>query len=197
MDTTGKRVANELRRRADVTGETWKSKPPFEWLSEKAASDEMICRAASGRTSPSSRCSRSTPPRPYALANHQLRAGHGRWHQDRQGGRWQDHRLQVGEGTADGLGEARGPGCQDQVPCRRGALGVNGLILDANGKRITNELGRREGEMWKTKPSFPLTLNKALLAPLALSWMRTGREGFASSAVASRRSACPRATRIK
>jgi len=42
--------------------------------------------------------------------------------------------------------------------------GVGGLILDANGKRFANELGRRDyvtGEMWKSKPPFRLALNKA------------------------------------
>merc|ERR1711879_835429 len=42
--------------------------------------------------------------------------------------------------------------------------GVGGLIFDANGKRFANEVGRRDyvtGEMWKNKPPFHLTLNKA------------------------------------
>merc|ERR1719223_1248665 len=42
--------------------------------------------------------------------------------------------------------------------------GVGGLILDKNGKRFANELGRRDyvtGEMWKNKPPFRLVLNKA------------------------------------
>merc|ERR1719229_1190154 len=42
--------------------------------------------------------------------------------------------------------------------------GVGGLVLDANGKRFCNELGRRDyvtGEMWKNKPPFRLALNKA------------------------------------
>jgi succinate dehydrogenase/fumarate reductase flavoprotein subunit len=42
--------------------------------------------------------------------------------------------------------------------------GVGGLVLDANGKRFANELGRRDyvtGEMWKSKPPFRLVLNKA------------------------------------
>merc|ERR1719262_1611979 len=42
--------------------------------------------------------------------------------------------------------------------------GVGGLIFDANGNRIANELGRRDyvtGEMWKNKPPFRLVLNKA------------------------------------
>merc|ERR1712151_148496 len=41
--------------------------------------------------------------------------------------------------------------------------GVGGLVLDANGKRFANELGRRDyvtGEMWKNKPPFRLVLNK-------------------------------------
>merc|ERR1711918_164558 len=42
--------------------------------------------------------------------------------------------------------------------------GVGGLVLDCNGKRFANELGRRDyvtGEMWKNKPPFRLCLNKA------------------------------------
>merc|ERR1712012_596475 len=42
--------------------------------------------------------------------------------------------------------------------------GVGGLVLDANGLRFANELGRRDyvtGEMWKNKPPFRLCLNKA------------------------------------
>merc|ERR1711878_43930 len=42
--------------------------------------------------------------------------------------------------------------------------GVGGLVLNANGKRFANELGRRDyvtGEMWKNKPPFRLCLNKA------------------------------------
>merc|ERR1712232_1470958 len=42
--------------------------------------------------------------------------------------------------------------------------GVGGLILDKNGNRFANELGRRDyvtGEMWKNKPPFRLCLNKA------------------------------------
>merc|ERR1719377_283595 len=41
--------------------------------------------------------------------------------------------------------------------------GVGGILLDANGKRFSNELGRRDyvtGEMWKNKPPFRLCLNK-------------------------------------
>jgi len=42
--------------------------------------------------------------------------------------------------------------------------GVGGLILNKEGKRFANELGRRDyvtGEMWKNKPPFRLCLNKA------------------------------------
>merc|ERR1712241_954968 len=42
--------------------------------------------------------------------------------------------------------------------------GVGGIVIDANGKRFANELGRRDyvtGEMWKNKPPFRLCLNKA------------------------------------
>merc|ERR1740117_2219351 len=42
--------------------------------------------------------------------------------------------------------------------------GVGGLILNKNGERFANELGRRDyvtGEMWKNKPPFRLALNKA------------------------------------
>jgi len=42
--------------------------------------------------------------------------------------------------------------------------GVGGIILDANGKRICDELGRRDyvtGEMWKNKGPFRLVLNSA------------------------------------
>merc|ERR1719271_496817 len=41
--------------------------------------------------------------------------------------------------------------------------GVGGLVFNAEGKRIANELGRRDyvtGEMWKNKPPFRLCLNK-------------------------------------
>ncbi len=40
--------------------------------------------------------------------------------------------------------------------------GVGGIILDANGKRFCDELGRRDyvsGEMWKNKGPFRLVLN--------------------------------------
>ncbi|CAE7811895.1 osm1, partial [Symbiodinium microadriaticum] len=42
--------------------------------------------------------------------------------------------------------------------------GVGGIILNAEGQRFCNELGRRDyvtGEMWKSKPPFRLCLNKA------------------------------------
>jgi len=42
--------------------------------------------------------------------------------------------------------------------------GVGGIVINAEGKRFANELGRRDyvtGEMWKSKPPFRLCLNKA------------------------------------
>merc|ERR1719331_422087 len=42
--------------------------------------------------------------------------------------------------------------------------GVGGLVLNKNGERFANELGRRDyvtGEMWKNKPPFRLCLNEA------------------------------------
>jgi len=42
--------------------------------------------------------------------------------------------------------------------------GVGGLVIDNQGNRFCNELGRRDyvtGEMWKNKPPFRLCLNKA------------------------------------
>merc|ERR1712013_283875 len=42
--------------------------------------------------------------------------------------------------------------------------GVGGLVIDREGNRFANELGRRDyvtGEMWKNKPPFRLCLNKA------------------------------------
>jgi flavocytochrome c len=42
--------------------------------------------------------------------------------------------------------------------------GVGGIVIDRNGKRFANELGRRDyvtGEMWKNAPPFRLCLNKA------------------------------------
>ena len=41
--------------------------------------------------------------------------------------------------------------------------GVGGVLIDANGERFANELGRRDyvsGRMWKNKPPFRLCLNK-------------------------------------
>merc|ERR1719195_2464091 len=42
--------------------------------------------------------------------------------------------------------------------------GVGGLVINANGERFCNELGRRDyvtGGMWKSKPPYRLILNKA------------------------------------
>merc|ERR1719258_171664 len=47
--------------------------------------------------------------------------------------------------------------------------GVGGVLLDKNGKRFANELGRRDyvtGEMWKNKPPFRLCLNSKASAEI-------------------------------
>jgi hypothetical protein len=51
FNAEGKRFANELGRRDYVTGEMWKSKPPFRLCLNKAASDEIIwhCKHYTGR----------------------------------------------------------------------------------------------------------------------------------------------------
>merc|ERR1711998_482032 len=51
FDANGKRFCNELGRRDYVTGEMWKSKPPFRLCLNKAASDEIIwhCKHYTGR----------------------------------------------------------------------------------------------------------------------------------------------------
>jgi len=49
--------------------------------------------------------------------------------------------------------------------------GVGGLVLNAQGERFANELGRRDyvtGEMWKSKPPFRLVLNRA--ASDSIAW---------------------------
>ena len=63
---------------------------------------------------------------------------------------------------------------QMQRPCFLAAEalhGIGGLVMDANGKRLANDLGRRDyvtGETWKNKPLFRLCLNK--LASEEFSW---------------------------
>jgi len=51
FDANGKRFANELGRRDYVTGEMWKSKPPFRLVLNKLASDEIHwhCKHYTGR----------------------------------------------------------------------------------------------------------------------------------------------------
>jgi hypothetical protein len=51
LDALGNHIANELGWRDYVTGEMWKSKPPFRLCLNKAASDEIIwhCKHYTGR----------------------------------------------------------------------------------------------------------------------------------------------------
>merc|ERR1712176_1736048 len=70
-----------------------------------------------------------------------------------------------------GLVKADDPDAKIKFLAAEALRGVGGLVLDANGKRFANELGRRDyvtGEMWKNKPPFRLCLNKA--ASDEISW---------------------------
>eukprot|EP00438_Fugacium_kawagutii_P006683 Skav219095 [mRNA] locus=scaffold1574:142088:148874:+ [translate_table: standard] len=52
----------------------------------------------------------------------------------------------------------------DGIKMGEALRGVGGIILNSEGKRFCNELGRRDyvtGEMWKNKPPFRLCLNRA------------------------------------
>jgi len=63
-----------------------------------------------------------------------------------------------------GLVKADDPDAKIKFLAAEALRGVGGIIIDANGKRFANELGRRDyvtGEMWKSKPPFRLVLNKA------------------------------------
>merc|ERR1711934_349099 len=63
-----------------------------------------------------------------------------------------------------GLVEPDDPDAKVKFLAAEALRGVGGIVLDANGKRFANELGRRDyvtGEMWKNKPPFRLCLNKA------------------------------------
>ena len=57
--------------------------------------------------------------------------------------------------TQTGLVKPDGPDAKIKFLAAEALRGVGGLVLDANGKRFANELGRRDyvtGEMWKNKP---------------------------------------------
>merc|ERR1719469_1681626 len=63
-----------------------------------------------------------------------------------------------------GLVKPEDPDAKIKFLAAEALRGVGGLVLEANGKRFANELGRRDyvtGEMWKSKPPFRLCLNKA------------------------------------
>ena len=60
----------------------------------------------------------------------------------------EDHRLDIGE---------------VKFLAAEALRGVGGVLIDRDGKRFANELGRRDyvtGRMWKNKPPFRLCLNK-------------------------------------
>ena len=99
-----------------------------------------------------------------------------------------DATLRIHKGKEFGEGSVRGgllflvkpddPGAKIKFLAAEAPRGVGGLVLDANGKRFANELGRRDyvtGEMWKNKPPFRLCLNKAASAEIAWHckpWLR-------------------------
>merc|ERR1719379_3000635 len=63
-----------------------------------------------------------------------------------------------------GLVEPDDPEAKIKFLAAEALRGVGGLVINANGERFCNELGRRDyvtGEMWKNKPPFRLCLNKA------------------------------------
>merc|ERR1711953_1528046 len=62
------------------------------------------------------------------------------------------------------MGKPDDPDAKIKFLAAEALRGVGGLVLDADGKRFANELGRRDyvtGEMWKNRPPFRLVLNKA------------------------------------
>merc|ERR1712196_302565 len=69
-----------------------------------------------------------------------------------------------GQDHPTGLVKPDDPDAKIKFLAAEALRGVGGLVLDVNGKRFANELGRRDyvtGEMWKNKPPFRLCLNKA------------------------------------
>jgi len=63
-----------------------------------------------------------------------------------------------------GLVEPDDPEAKIKFLAAEALRGVGGLVINADGERFCNELGRRDyvtGEMWKSKPPFRLILNKA------------------------------------
>ena len=63
-----------------------------------------------------------------------------------------------------GLVEPDDPEAKIKFLAAEALRGVGGLVINANGERFCNELGRRDyvtGEMWKSNPPFRLILNKA------------------------------------
>ncbi|CAK9034434.1 unnamed protein product [Durusdinium trenchii] len=63
-----------------------------------------------------------------------------------------------------GLVEPDDPEAKIKFLAAEALRGVGGLVINADGQRFCNELGRRDyvtGEMWKSKPPYRLILNKA------------------------------------
>merc|ERR1712156_681264 len=69
------------------------------------------------------------------------------------------------------MGKPDDPDAKIKFLAAEALRGVGGLVLNADGDRFANELGRRDyvtGEMWKNKPPFRLALNKT--ASDEISW---------------------------
>merc|ERR1712137_553793 len=72
--------------------------------------------------------------------------------------------LEWGQVHPTGLVKPDDPDAKIKFLAAEALRGVGGLVLDANGHRFCNELGRRDyvtGEMWKNTPPFRLVLNEA------------------------------------
>merc|ERR1712193_327770 len=66
--------------------------------------------------------------------------------------------------TGDGIKMGEKIGAKTKFLAAEALRGVGGIILNKEGYRFANELGRRDyvtGEMWKNKPPFRLCLNEA------------------------------------
>jgi len=80
--------------------------------------------------------------------------------------------LAIGADTIDmksvqvhptGLVDPKEPDSKVKFLAAEALRGVGGILIDANGKRFADELGRRDyvsGEMWKNKGPFRLIINK-------------------------------------
>ena len=72
-----------------------------------------------------------------------------------------------------GLVEPDDPEAKIKFLAAEALRGVGGLVINAEGQRFCNELGRRDyvtGEMWKSKPPFS-DLGPQWLESLKVEWI--------------------------